>query len=161
MSERTSGDKPGTPAHLVVGATVDQMDALNRLVQMIAAHGDAVAATNPADTARLTLPTLGQAIFDSAVAARRILDRMEAQPLGQEHRHGGASEGRGAYVVAGDRTMRRPSGAGLGRDPWGLRIPSGARNIRRQRSGFFPNPALHEGRLNDTVGPGDRVGSGR
>jgi hypothetical protein len=64
------------------GITLDQIDALNRLIPTILAHGDVVACSRGAELAKDTLPRVGQAIYDGMEAVRAILLDVEAQPLG-------------------------------------------------------------------------------
>ena len=68
------------------GVGMDQIDALDRLVQAISAHGDVMAAGVAAELAEGTLPQLGQAVCDAASAVRDILDQIEAQRLGRATR---------------------------------------------------------------------------
>jgi hypothetical protein len=68
------------------GVTLDQIDALDRLIQTICAHGDVVAAGHTAQLSGHTMPLMGQAIYDAAVAVRTLLDQVEAQRLGQDAR---------------------------------------------------------------------------
>jgi hypothetical protein len=69
--------------HFAFGVTLDQIDALNRLIQTISAQGDVVACSHAAGLADTTLPQVGQAIYDGMEAVRAILDEVEAQQLGQ------------------------------------------------------------------------------
>jgi hypothetical protein len=66
---------------LAFGVTLDQIDALNRLIQTISAHGDVVACSRAAGLDTNTLPQMGQAIYDGMEAARAILHEVEAQQL--------------------------------------------------------------------------------
>ncbi|WP_242103531.1 hypothetical protein [Lysobacter sp. M2-1] len=87
-------------ARFAFGVTLDQIDALDRLIQAISAHGDVVAAGHTAELAGGTLPLLGQAIYDAAVTLRAILDQVEAQRLGEGARlRTGVGEERGAYCA--------------------------------------------------------------
>ncbi|CAD7720988.1 hypothetical protein LMG31884_32490 [Xanthomonas hydrangeae] len=63
------------------GITLEQVDALDRLLLTIAAHGDVIAAGNADRLDRRTLPVLGSAIFDAAGAMRTILDQLALQRL--------------------------------------------------------------------------------
>ncbi len=93
------------------GVTLDQIDALDRLVQAMSAHGDVVLAGHAAELAEHTLPLIGQMICDAAVAVRAILDDVEAQRLGQGARaRTGVGEARRAYRVDIARLVaeRRP-----------------------------------------------------
>ena len=131
----------------IFGVTLDQIDTLERLIQTISAHGDVVSSSDMADLAEHTLPMLGYAIFDGAVAVRDILGEVKEQRLGQGPRpRFGVGEERGIYAAglvypaaarqAGCNPPRElPSGRparGLpsGRPPRGL--PSG-RNRRALR----------------------------
>lgn len=66
----------------VFGLTTDQADALGRLLQTIAAHGDVIASDHADDLADDTLSTLGLAISEGADDARVLLDQIETQRLG-------------------------------------------------------------------------------
>lgn len=98
------------------GITMDQVDALDRLIQAISAYGDVVAAGRTAELADHTLPLMGQAIHDAAAAVRAILDAVEAQRPGPGARsRTGVGEGRCAYrarlvCLVGDscRVCHRP-----------------------------------------------------
>jgi hypothetical protein len=86
-SDVTPADSPqlygATNESFAFGITVDQIDALNRLVQTISAQGDVVACSRAAGLADDTLPQVGQAIYDGMEAVRAILSEVEAQQLGQ------------------------------------------------------------------------------
>lgn len=87
-------------ARLVFGVTMDQWDALDRLMQTLQAHGDVVSASNMADFARGTLPMVGHAIFDGAMEVREILDQVEMQELPQSTAPStGVGEARAVYAV--------------------------------------------------------------
>jgi hypothetical protein len=82
------------------GITLDQIDALDRLIQTISAHGDVVAAGHTTELSGHTLPLMGHAIYDAAIAVREILDQVEAQRLGQGSRpRSGVGEERAAYAA--------------------------------------------------------------
>ncbi len=82
----------------VFGVTLEQIDTLDRLIQTISAHGDVIAAGHAAELADHTMPLLGQAIHDGAVAVRGVLDQVEAQRLGQRLRpRAKLGEARGVY----------------------------------------------------------------
>jgi hypothetical protein len=84
----------------VFGLTVDQVDALHRLVQTIAAHGDVLALGDTAELADGTVPTLGQAIHDAAATVRTILDQATTQRLGHGPRtRTGVGEERAVYAA--------------------------------------------------------------
>lgn len=63
------------------GVTLDQIDALNRMLELISAHGDVVSAGEMADYATQTMPVVGHAIFDQAAEVRKILLQVEHQRL--------------------------------------------------------------------------------
>lgn len=63
------------------GVTLDQIDALNRLLELISAHGDVVSVGEMADYATQTMPVVGHAIFDHAAEVRKILLQVEHQRL--------------------------------------------------------------------------------
>jgi len=65
------------------GMTMEQIDTLNRLIDMIVAHGDVVIASDEAEFADHTLSVLGDAIFNDARAVREIIRQVELQRLGQ------------------------------------------------------------------------------
>lgn len=84
----------------VFGVTLDQIDALNRLIFMISAHGDVVFASEDAELANGTLPLLGDAIFNDARAVREIIRQVESQRLGQARGpQTGVGEERAAYLA--------------------------------------------------------------
>lgn len=63
------------------GITLDQADALDRLIRAITAHGDIIAAGTAPYLDPRTLPALGEAIYTAGRAARGILDQVGAQAL--------------------------------------------------------------------------------
>jgi hypothetical protein len=65
------------------GMTMDQIDTLNRLIDIIVAHGDVVIASDEAEFADHTLSVLGDAIFNDARAVRAIMRQVGSQRLGQ------------------------------------------------------------------------------
>ncbi len=69
------------PDPLVFGVTLDQLDILHRLVRTIAAHGDVIAIGAGASLDVQTLPALGDAIYDAAIAARHLLEQVGEQRL--------------------------------------------------------------------------------
>ena len=106
------------------GITLDQIDALDRLVQSISAHGDVFAAGQAAELADATLPHLGQAIYDAAADLRDILDDVQAQRLDPDARvDAGVREARAVYLVA----SANGKGGGIA-----SRIPT-ARTLRARR----------------------------
>lgn len=70
-----------TQENLIYGATIDQMDRLAQLLNTLSATGDmlAIAGDPPMDDA--TLPTLGDAVFTAALAAREIVHEIGEQRL--------------------------------------------------------------------------------
>jgi hypothetical protein len=99
----------------VFGLTTDQADALGRLLQTIAAHGDVIASDHADDLADDTLSTLGLAISEGADDARVLLDQIETQRLGAASRpiHGVEEPrpryGDGVVQLAHRRTHLRPA----------------------------------------------------
>lgn len=88
---------------LAFGVTLDQIDALGRLIQTISAHGDVVAASHAAELAAHTLPLVGQAIYDGVEAVRAILDEVEEQQLGLGlGPRTGVGEARAVYCAVDD-----------------------------------------------------------
>jgi hypothetical protein len=86
------------------GLTLDQVDTLNQLIDMITAHGDVVTASHGAELADHTLSLLGQAIFGDARAVREIMRQVESQQLNPARAsHTGVSEAQGVYRVARKR----------------------------------------------------------
>jgi hypothetical protein len=67
----------------IFGVTLEQVDTLNRLIDMITAHGDVVIASDEAELADHTLSLLGDAIFNDARTVREIIRQVESQRLGQ------------------------------------------------------------------------------
>ena len=63
------------------GMTLAQVDAINRLIEMIRVHGDVTSASPDADFASGTLAMVGHAIFDSAEALYTLMLQVEAQRL--------------------------------------------------------------------------------
>ena len=67
------------------GMTLDQVDALNRLIDMITAHGDVITTSHATELADHTLSLLGHAIFTDASAVRDLIDQIESQHLNPPH----------------------------------------------------------------------------
>jgi len=63
--------------------TMEQIDTLNRLIDIIVAHGDVVIASGEAEFADHTLSVLGDAIFNDARTVRAIMRQVGSQRLGQ------------------------------------------------------------------------------
>ncbi|MCD9097509.1 XAC0095 family protein [Luteimonas fraxinea] len=82
------------------GVTLDQIDALNRLLELISAHGDVVSAGEMADYATQTMPVVGHAIFDHAAKVREILLQVEDQTLDQSSAQNRVREAPAVYGVA-------------------------------------------------------------
>lgn len=88
----------------IFGVTLEQVDTLNRLIDMIAAHGDVVTASDDAEWADHTLSMLGQAIFGDARAVREIVRQVESQRLGQARgSQTGVGEERAVYDAGSAR----------------------------------------------------------
>jgi len=66
---------------MLFGVTLDQVDALNLLIDTIRAYADAVSAEDMADFAEGTLSRLGHSIFDRAGEALALLGEIQDQPL--------------------------------------------------------------------------------
>lgn len=103
-------------ATFAYGVTMDQFDALDRLIQLIGAHGDVLSTLETSGLARGTLATLGQAIFDNALEVRRILEEVEDQ---------GAS--RPAARVGDERAVYGPAPAQTWPWPKAWPMPSASR----------------------------------
>ncbi|MEN4905099.1 hypothetical protein [Luteimonas sp. TWI1437] len=89
------------PEAYVFGVTIDQADALDRLVQTLMAHGDVLASGHEDDLADATVPTLGLAISEGADAVREILEQVQDQLIERSAKsHSGVREDRPAYGVA-------------------------------------------------------------
>lgn len=65
---------------LVFGLTVTQLDDLRRYVAFLVADGDMLM-NAPAPCDARTVPTLGENIYDTALATRKIIDALEDQRL--------------------------------------------------------------------------------
>jgi hypothetical protein len=99
-SEAMTEVPDATGERFVFGLTVDQVDALHRLLQTISAHGDVLALGDTAELADGTVPTLGQAIHDAAATVRAILDQATTQRLRHGHRpRTGVGEERAVYAA--------------------------------------------------------------
>lgn len=70
-----------TQDHLVFGLTVDQIDQFNSLLRTITANGDMVAVSSAEAVHTQTVSTLGEAIFNAALAMRGVLDQVGEQKL--------------------------------------------------------------------------------
>ncbi|WP_407352754.1 XAC0095 family protein [Luteimonas sp. R10] len=87
-----------TEARFVFGVTLDQMDELDRRLDMITAHGDVVFSVEEADLAIGTLAMVGHAVFDDARAAKAIIEQVTSQRLnGSRRRRSGVREARAVY----------------------------------------------------------------
>ena len=86
------------------GMTLEQVDTLNQLIDMIVAHGDVVTASHDAELADHTLSLLGHAIFSDARAVREIIRQLESQQLNPRNSQPGVSEEQGVYHVARKRS---------------------------------------------------------
>jgi hypothetical protein len=96
-AEEMPGDADG---RYRFGMTLEQIDTLNRLMDMIVAHGDVVIASGEAEFADHTLPVLGDAIFNDARAVREIIRQVETQRLAQARgSQTGVAEDRAVYRV--------------------------------------------------------------
>ncbi|MFC5583284.1 hypothetical protein [Rhodanobacter terrae] len=73
-----------THEHLVFGVTIDQIDELSTLLRTITANGDAMTFCDMSYLQPQNVSTLGEAILDSALALRDILDQVNEQRLEQK-----------------------------------------------------------------------------
>lgn len=93
-----SGD--GAEDAYAYGIAVRQMDALDQLLRMLAAHGDLLATTQATDLAEGTLHAIGEALHTHALAMRDILDQVETQRLGEApDKQDGVEERLAIYAV--------------------------------------------------------------
>lgn len=74
-------DAAGEAQGYTFGVTLAQIDTLDGLVRTLAAHGDVLAGSDAGGLAGGTLPSIGRAVFDAAVAVRGVLDEVETQRL--------------------------------------------------------------------------------
>ena len=99
------------------GVTLEQIDELDRLVNMIVALGDVVIASDEAEFADHTLAVLGDALFNDACEVRAILGEVSSQRLDEERDpQAGVREERAVYRVgeagvAGYRALRGAASA--------------------------------------------------
>jgi hypothetical protein len=92
-----SGDAGG---RYIFGVTLEQVDTLNRLIDMIVALGDVVIASDGAEFADGTLSVLGDAIFNDARTVRAIMRQVGSQRLEQARgSQTGVGEERAVYHV--------------------------------------------------------------
>jgi hypothetical protein len=105
-------DRPGAD-RFVFGMTMDQFDTLDRLIQLVTAHGDVVSATDMADFAEGTLTMVGHAIFDEGRAIGEILDEVEDQRLRElgAPPHSSVGEPRAVYAAGPALAGEQPPGA--------------------------------------------------
>lgn len=118
---RAPGDEDGGGAF---GITLGQIDRLDRLIDMIWAHGDVVAASGEAELAACTLSLLGHAICGDAQAAREVVRQVASSGRGRGSQ-GGVGEERAGYMLDDGGRARLPAGAdGMGRaTPWVPPVP--------------------------------------
>jgi len=96
--DATQPGAEGAGARYAFGVTLDQIDRINRLTDMILAHGDVVTASAGAGLADHTRAILGHAILDDVVTLREIIVDVNAQSLAPAHRaRTGVREERAAY----------------------------------------------------------------
>lgn len=86
MEPEAAGEEAdGAGARYLFGVTLDQIDEINLLLDMIRAHGDVVVASHEAEFADHTLSLVGHAIFCDAQKLRDIIRDVDAQQLGPTH----------------------------------------------------------------------------
>jgi hypothetical protein len=89
------------PKRYVAGVTLDQIDELARLGDILRAHGDVVVATDQADFADVTLSIMGDAIIRDAERLRDIIREVDCVQRIDE-RHGtkpGVREEQASYLA--------------------------------------------------------------
>ncbi|MBB6187004.1 hypothetical protein [Rhodanobacter sp. MP7CTX1] len=77
-----------THDRLVFGVTIDQIDELNSLLRTITANGDVVKICSADALHPQSVSTLGEAIFNAALAVREVFGQVEGQRL--QNRDGGS-----------------------------------------------------------------------
>ena len=70
-----------THDRFVFGITIDQIDQLNSLLRTITANGDMVTICSTNAMHPQSVSTLGEAIFNAALAMREVFDQVEEQRL--------------------------------------------------------------------------------
>ena len=89
-------------ARYLFGVTLDQIDEINLLLDMIGAHGDVVIANDDAEFADHTLSQVGYAIFCDAGKLREIILDVNSQWLGPARgTRTGVGEERAVYHAGG------------------------------------------------------------
>ena len=94
-----------TGGDLRFGMTLAQLDAINRLVEMIRAHGDVASSSADADFSRDTLALVGHAIFDSAEALYTLMLQIELQMLESSNSPARVREAGAFYGVGAAHTL--------------------------------------------------------
>ncbi|MDH5833391.1 XAC0095 family protein [Luteimonas kalidii] len=95
-------DADATADPLVIGMTMDQLDALNRLHDRLHAYGDMVLGLERMTLADGTPTVLGEVIFEDAEAASKLMDQVAGQCLPDELRGTrGVREAHAAYGAPG------------------------------------------------------------
>lgn len=89
----------GATPRMVFGITLEQIDALNLLVNRIMAYGDAVSADDMADFAPGTLAVLGHTIFDRANELNEVVTAINVQLLESDGSSGSVKEPAATYAV--------------------------------------------------------------
>ncbi|MFC5580192.1 XAC0095 family protein [Rhodanobacter terrae] len=95
------------PKRYVAGVTLDQIDELARLGDILRAHGDVVVATDQADFADVTLSIMGDAIIRDAERLRDIIRDVDCvQRLdGRRRSHADVKEEAAIYLAAPSRLV--------------------------------------------------------
>jgi hypothetical protein len=81
MATAKEGGNAMTHDGLAFGITVDQIDQFNSLLRTVTANGDMVAVSSAEAVHAQTVSTLGEAIFNAALAMREILDQIDGQRI--------------------------------------------------------------------------------
>lgn len=77
----TSTAAPSADDDYAFGMTLDQLDELHRLLDLLRAQGDLMMATGEGEVANSTIIVTGSAIFDGADDVRTVIDQVESQSL--------------------------------------------------------------------------------
>ncbi len=118
----------GAGGRYLFGVTLEQVEMLSRLIEMISAHGEVVTASDDAGLADHTLSLLGDAIFGGVSRVREIIRQVESQRLDQAHSpQTGVGEERAVYHAKPGRKKLNPQ------KRWAIR---GRRKLNALELGF-------------------------